>query len=363
MTGVGRYVAGLARALSRIEGEHDVVLFSSSWKERARVEAYARNFELVDRKIPVRVLNWAWHRLGWPPLDTLVGRELDITHSPHPLILPSRRSRTIITIHDLFFFRNPELTGAEIRRDYAPLVQKHTARADAIITVSEATAADVEKELQIPRDRLTVIHNGLDLNQTSPQPSVEGEIAQKYELPERYLLFVGTIEPRKNLLMLLEAVKVLVDGNWDGELLLAGASGPKDHEFKNAVRHLDLRHRVRMLGYVPPTDLPTVYRKARGLVNPSVWEGFGLPPLEAMACGTPVIVSEVPAHREVAGDAAYFVDPKDPTSIARGIEQVWIDESLREKLIHEGSQRATQFTWDETARKTLALYRRLAETA
>jgi glycosyltransferase involved in cell wall biosynthesis len=362
MTGVGRYVAGLARALSRIEGEHDVILFSSSWKERARVEDYPENFELVDRKIPVRVLNWAWHRLGWPPLDAFVGRELDITHSPHPLILPSRRSRSIVTIHDLFFYHHPELTGAEIRRDYAPLVQKHAAHADAIITVSEATAADVEKELQIPRDRITVIHNGLDLNQASPQPSVEREIAQKYELPERFLLFVGTIEPRKNLLTLLEAARILVDEHWDGELLLAGASGPKDHEFKNAVRQLDLRHRVRMLGYVPPADLRTIYRRARGLVNPSIWEGFGLPPLEAMACGIPVIVSEVPAHREVAGDAAYFVDPKDPTSIARGIEQVWTDVRLREQLIAAGSQRVTLFTWDETARKTLALYRRLAET-
>ncbi len=143
---------------------------------------------------------------------------------------------------------------------------------------------------------------------------------------------------------------------------MAGGSGPKDHEFQKAVHDLLLDCRVRMLGYVPPSDLSAIYRRAHALVNPSIWEGFGLPPLEAMACQVPVVVSEVPAHREVAGDAACFVDPENPVSIADGIEQVWNDESLREKLISEGSQRVTLFTWDETARKTLALYRQLAET-
>ena len=362
MTGVGRYVSGLARALSRLDAENEYILFSSSLRERAVADRFPTNFTLVDRKVPVRVLNWAWHRLGWPPLDSLVGRELDITHSPHPLILPSRRGRTVVTIHDLFFFRHPEMTGAEIRRDYAPLVQEHAARADAIIAVSEATAVDVEQELGVRRDRIHVIHNGLDLAKLSAPPAGENEIASRYDLPERFLLFVGTIEPRKNLSKLLEAVKILVDRDWDGVLLMAGGAGPDDREFQKAISDFVLDRRVRMLGYVPPSDLSAIYRRAHALVNPSIWEGFGLPPLEAMACQVPVVVSELPAHREVAGDAACYVDPEQPVSIADGIERVWSDESLREKLIAEGSQRVALFTWDETARKTLGLYRRLVET-
>ena len=362
MTGVGRYVSGLAGALSRLDAENEYILFSSSLRERARIDRFPDNFRLVDRKVPVRILNWAWHRLGWPPLDSLVGQELDITHSPHPLILPSRRARTVVTIHDLFFYRHPEMTGAEIRRDYAPLVKKHAARADAVIAVSEATAVDVEKELGVSRERIHVIHNGLDVEKPSPQPAAEDEIASRYDLPERFLLFVGTIEPRKNLSKLLEALRILVGRGWDGVLLMAGGAGPDDHEFQEAVAGFVLDRRVRMLGYVPPSDLSVIYQRAHTLVNPSLWEGFGLPPLEAMAYRVPVVVSELPAHREMAGDAACYVDPENPDSIADGIERVWNDDRLREELIEEGSQRVSLFTWGETARKTLALYRQLAET-
>ena len=362
MTGVGRYVSGLAGALGRMDSENEYILFSSSLKERAAPVDLPSNFRLLDRRIPVRLLNWSWHRLGRPTLDRLSGRDLDVSHSPHPLILPSRRAKAVVTIHDLFFLRHPELTSAEIRRDYTSLVRDHAQRADAVLTVSDATAVDIEKELGLERTRIEVVHNAVDFESLVPRPDKEKQIALLYDLPARFVLFVGTLEPRKNLPTLLEATGLLVERGWEGNLVLVGGPGMDEAKIGEVVERRRIGGRVLKLGYVPPEHLPTVYRRARALVNPSLWEGFGLPPLEAMACGVPVVVSDIPAHREVAGDAARYVEASSPESIADGIEQVWSNETVRLGLIEMGLRRAERFTWEETARKTLALYHRLAET-
>jgi glycosyltransferase involved in cell wall biosynthesis len=363
MTGVGRYVSGLAAGLARIDSENNYVLFSSSLKERARSESLPANFHLIDRRLPVRLLNLAWHRLGSPTLDRLTGESIDVTHSPHPLILPSRRGRSIVTIHDLFFFRHPELTAAEIRRDYASLVKEHAARADAVISVSETTALDIVKELSIERDRITVVPNGIDVDDYIARPEMERQVALLHDLPARFLLFVGTLEPRKNLLKLTEAIELLVKRDWEGTLLLAGGGGMDEPKIDAAVERLRMGAQIRKLGYVAPAHLPTIYRRAHLLVNPSRWEGFGLPPLEAMACRVPAVVSDIPAHRDVAAEAAWFVDPDDPSSIADGIERAWNDDDLRKRLVDAGTERVQDFSWEKTARKTLAVYQRLGGDA
>lgn len=367
MTGVGRYVSGLVGGLARLDSENLYVLFSSSLRERARPEFFSHgaedpppNFELVDRRIPVFVLNALWHRLGRPSLDRLSGRAIDLTHSPHPLILPSRRGRSVVTIHDLFFYRHPEATGAEIRRDYPPLVRAHAARADAVVTVSEATASDIERELRVSRERIQVIPNGIDLESFRPGRSDE-ETARRYRLPPQFILSVATLEPRKNLPRLVEAVGLLASRGWEGALLMAGGTGADEKRVDALVERLELGSRVRKLGYVPPADLPAIYRRARLLVAPSLWEGFGLPLLEAMACGVPVVASDLAAHREVAADSALYVEPTDPSSIARGLEQIWSDEGLAHRLVEEGARRVKLFSWEESARRTLALYQRLGK--
>jgi glycosyltransferase involved in cell wall biosynthesis len=359
MTGVGRYVAGLTRALSQLDTQNRYILFSSSLKERSRSGSWPDNFELIDRRIPVRLLNWSWHRLGLPSLDRLAGRAIDITHSPHPLLLPSCKGRNIVTIHDLYFCRHPEHTVAEVRRDYPALVAAHASRADAVLTVSEATASDIERELGVSRDRITVVHNGINSNDFAPNPQTDRQVALLYDLPSRFAVFVGTLEPRKNLSALVEAMGILSRHDWDGTLILAGGSGLAEPEIDSEIERLRLGPRVRKLGYVPPDHLPTIYRRAHILVNPSHWEGFGLPPLEAMACGVPTVVSDIPAHREVGGEAAVYVDPDDPQSMADGIERAWSDDVLRKRLVERGILRAREFTWDEAARKTLTLYTRL----
>ena len=357
-TGVGRYVSGLVGALARIDRQNAYVLFSSSFRERATAGALPSNFELMDRRIPVSLLNTLWHRLELPSLDVLAGRSFDISHSPHPLILPTR-GRTVVTIHDIFFYRHADATRGEVRRDYAPLVKAHAARADAIVTGSRATKEELVRDLGVTEEKIQLTPYGIDPEGFLARPDEE-QTAAAYQLPSAYVLSVATLEPRKNLPLLVEAVGQLVRQGWEGSLLIAGGPGIDEEEIDRAIDRAQLDTRVRKLGYVPPQHLPTLYRRARVLASVSLCEGFGFPVLEAMACGVPVVASDIPTHREVAEKAAVYVEPLRPESIASGIARAWSDDDLRYRLVQHGSQRVKLFSWDETARKTLAIYQRLA---
>lgn len=349
-TGVGRYFQGLVSGLTRVDPDNDYVLFSSSWKERARKDSRPANFRLVDRRMPVRILNALWHRVEAPSMDWLSGTTLDIAHSPTPLLLPSRHARSVITICDLFFLEHPEATDREIRRDYVGLVRSHVKRADAILAISETTATDIVNKLDVPRERVHVIHAGLD-ERFLTSASANGR--------ENYLLTVATIEPRKNLPVLLEAIAVLRKRGWEGRLRIAGGSGLDTPRVDEAIARLSLQDVVEQLGYVDSDTLSALYHGAHAVVLPSLWEGFGLPLLEAMASGVPLIASDIPVHREVADRAAVFAEPSDATAFANAIESVVSDNELRSELVSLGRERVSRFSWDASAQKALALYRSL----
>jgi glycosyltransferase involved in cell wall biosynthesis len=353
-TGVGRYFQGLVSGLERVDSESTYVLFSSSLKERPRREKRPPNFQLVDRRVPVRALNLLWHRFGAPSFETLVGRSVDVVHSPTPLLVPSRHARSIVTIHDLFFLDRPAATRAEIRRDYAALAREHAKRADAILAVSETTARDAAERLEVAEDRITVIHAGVD------ECFRDGRAATDPEPPRSpYLFTVATQEPRKNLPRVIEAIAILVRRGWDGRLLIAGGPGLDTPEIDERIERFQLRAKVEKLGYVDAGQLPSLYRGARAVVQVSLWEGFGLPVLEAMASGAPVVASDIPVHREVAGEAALFVPCSDPEAIAGGIEKLWSDDAVRSRLVTAGRERAARFSWEGSARKAIDLYRRV----
>ncbi len=354
-TGVGRYFQGLVAGLQEIDRENRYVLLSSSFKERARPEPRPPNFRLVDRRVPVSVLNALWHRLEFPSFDWLAGSELDVAHSPTPLRLPSRRARSVITVHDLFFLDHPEATSREIRRDYPELVRSQVKKADAILANSRTTADDVEARLDVPRERIHVVHAGIDDRFLAVAPSGNGS-------GPPYLLAVATEEPRKNLSTLLEAFAILKRRGFDGSLKIAGGAGLDTPVIVETIERLGLEREVSRLGYVDAAELPSLYRNARALVSPSLWEGFGLPLLEAMATTTPLVASDIPVHREVAADAAVFVPPRDPEALARAIESVWTDEPLRARLEARGLERVRDFSWAVSARKMLDLYRRLGNS-
>src|SRR5262245_36331347 len=280
----------MKRASAGSLAQLDLTIFSSSWKDRLQVSSEIAQARPIDRRVPVSVLNFAWHRLEWPPAELLAGGSFDITHSLHPLLLPSRAAAQLVTIHDLNFLTHPERTRAEIRRDYPTLVRDHAHRAEHIIVPSRFTAVEVERRLQIPESQITVCSPGAPEWTARSKPRRDG-----------YILFFGTLEPRKNVGLLLDAYERLLAQRRHAtpELLLAGAATETSGPWLSRISRAPLAGRVRHAGYVDPERRRDVYEGARLLVQPSFEEGFGIPVLEAMTAGVPVVAANRGALPEV----------------------------------------------------------------
>jgi glycosyltransferase involved in cell wall biosynthesis len=338
-TGVGEYVHGLAAALAaRLPREDSLTLFSSSWKDRLP-QAVVPGTIQTDLRVPVRLLNLAWHRLEWPPVEWLAG-PTDVVQSMHPLMIPARTAARLITIHDLYFLDRPEHTPAEIRRDYPALVSHHARRADGIIVNSDYTRRQVIERLGVDGERITVCTPGNPGWPRRAEPAKPGAI-----------LFLGTIEPRKNLHRLMEAYAVLLERRADApDLVLAGAFPASKSDLFTGARSLAKAvDRIRLTGYVSDDERQRLYREASMLVLPSLEEGFGIPALEAMTIGVPVVASNRGALPEVVGGAGILVDPEDAEALAAAIERVLDGTLLRRQMADEGVARAAQFTWASSA--------------
>jgi glycosyltransferase involved in cell wall biosynthesis len=358
-TGVGAYVLALAQRLPQVSPDAEFVYFSASLRQRYPSVAWPKNVRFVDRRIPVRLLNAAWNRLGWPSLDFLAGGErLDLVHSPHPLIVPGRRARLIVTLHDLFFLKHPDWTRTEIRRDYAPLVQAHARRAHGIICVSQHTASEARLLLDVPPERIAVIPNGVDPIFKQPVPEAEvTSILDRLHLPRGGILFLGTEEKRKNLVGLAMAYMGLARRRSRLPPLVLVGPGSYWAQGGSIVGP-----QIRATGYLATHEVRALMAASAMLVVPSHEEGFGLPVAEAMAAGLPVLCSRGSALEETAGGAATLVNPMDTESIARGIERVLDDPAYADNQRRLGLEQARRFDWDATARETVAFYRRVLET-
>jgi glycosyltransferase involved in cell wall biosynthesis len=354
-TGAGAYVLALAERLPTLAPDDRFYLFSASLKERYPARTWPANASMVDRRVPVQVLNLAWNRLRTPSLDRLVGAPLDLVHSPHPLIVPGRRAKHVVTVHDLFFFKNPEMVRAEIRRDYVPLVRDHVRRADGVLCGSEWTASEIRRLLDIPEDKLCVTPYGVDpIFRTTPHPSEVDAVLARHGLPRGSVLYVGNDDKRKNLAYLAMAYMGLSGRR--RELPPLVMVGPGSHWAQGGTIS---GPQIRAVGYLPASELRSLMAASALLVLPSLEEGFGLPVVEAMTVGLPVVCSRGSALEEIAGDAAVLVDPHEPRSIAAGIERVLGDAALAGSLRAKGHERSARFDWDRTARQTLDFYRKL----
>ena len=348
-TGVGEYVHEIAAALARhLSGSADsLTLFSSSWKDR--LDGGVAHARVVDARVPVRALNFAWHRLGWPPVERFAG-PTDIAHSLHPLLMPARRARQLVTIHDLDFLEHPERTRAEIRRDYARLAPSHARRADAVVTVSEFTAGEIVKRLGVGRDKIVICSPGAPAWQPRAAPAPRGPI-----------LFMGTLEPRKNVTALLAAYARLREQDAAAPpLWLAGGLTEASVPWMRAIAEPPLLGHVIHLGYIEAEARYRLYSQASMLVLPSYLEGFGIPVLEAMTIGVPVVVSNRGALPEVAGDAAQIVDADDIEGLAAAMKRYLDDPSAAGHAVERGFARARHYSWDASAARLLERYRQLA---
>jgi glycosyltransferase involved in cell wall biosynthesis len=345
-TGVGQYVHEMARALTPVLDEGDsLVLFSSSWKDRAPSGAVP-GAQVADARVPVRVLNFAWHRLEWPPVDWFSGA-VDVAHSAHPLLMPARSALRVVTIHDLDFLDHPERTAAEIRRDYPALTASHARRADLVVVVSQYTARQVESRLDVPAGRLVVCRPG------APPP-----VFNPFNASPGPILFIGTIEPRKNLPLLAAAYAQVAQRRQHAPaLVLAGKQGERSDRILQEVRAKAGAGRVEYRGYVSDDERQRLYAQASMLVLPSLEEGFGMTVVEAMQAGVPVIASNRGALPEVAGDAGILVDPTSAADISAAIERLLDSPDERRRRIEAGRAQAARFSWAGSARTLMAAYR------
>lgn len=360
-TGVGTFVEQLVLALDAMPGDHELKLFSSSWKDRWPLERLGslQRSDVFDRRWPVKFLNLFWHRWAWPPIDSFVG-PTDVAHSPSPLLMPSKGAR-VITLHDLHFLRHPHHTHGEMRRDYPRLVRKHVARADAVLAVSAATARDAEELLGLPSDRVVVCSEDAAPLFNEP-PSRDELAASEKAAPQPFLLFVGTIEPRKNLPTLLQAFALVKKRFPEIHLVVAGSKGWGWDDFAGEMRSLPDPGKVLVTGYLDPISLRALYHRAMALVMPSLCEGFGLPLVEAMACGCPLVVADNSALPEVAGEAALYWRSSDPEELAGLLIKVVEDTTVRQLLAKRGKDRRKHFSWEKTAGIVMSVYRDVVGT-
>ena len=352
--GAGNYIIQLVRALAALETEHQFTIFAQqSGRELIGGLPEHVHWVVVPNLRPAVRLLWEQVRL-----PALVKRSaVDLLHSPHytrPAILPCA---SVVTFHDMTFFLFPEL-HTRAKQIFFPFAIRHSARhADALIAVSENTRRDAMRILGIPANRIFATPLGISegFHPIEDQVLLE-EGRQRYQLPAKFILYVGLIEPRKNIPLLLNAYARLVSQVDLPPLVLVGRQGWMYEQVYQLVEQLELNDRVHFKGYIPAQNLPIVYNLAQLFVYPSTYEGFGLPPLEAMACGTPVITTAISAMLDNVGDAGLLIPPQDETALAHAIQTLLIDHSLRDHLSVAGRRRASEFTWKRTAMETLKVY-------
>jgi len=358
-TGVGTYVHNLALALSKDFPEDSYTVFSASWKDRLNGLDACGALAVSDWKIPVRALDWAWHRWQSPAVERFVG-SVDIAHSPSPMLLPARRARTVITIFDCHFLRHPEDVFGPVQRHYVPLAQQSAARADAIVVGSRSAASEVEEVLGTPADKIAVIPLGVEELFFEASGDLAEPLLRQHSIKAPFLLFAGRRERRKDLATLLLAVDELARTDREIRLVLVGPDAPGWEETWAAAPP-NARALTHILPHQPVEALAALYAAAAAVVMPSRWEGFGLTGLEAMATGTPVVAARVGSLPEVLGDAALFAESGDATDMAGQCRNLLDDPQLAGRLRDAGREHARGFRWSETARQTHELYRRLLD--
>ena len=354
--GITQYTLNLVRALAASDQENDYLLFQRRPDQRVIVSQ--ENFRRVSLWSPTHH-PIEQYMLG---IELSLQRKIDVMHCTDFIPPFYYRGPTVITVHDLAFLLYPHFLTRQSARYYG-LIDRAVRQATHIVAVSEATKRDLVRLTGAPEKKISVIYEAAEpIYYPIHDHKVLARIHEKYHLPEQVILFVGTIEPRKNLPTLIRAFRGLIDGyKSEADLVIVGKQGWLYDDVYQLVDELSLRDRVHFLGRVPTADLPHLYNAAQMLILPSYYEGFGLPPLEAMACGVPVIISDTPAMSEVVADAALCVAPEDDEGFTVAMWRLLTDDNLRADMVTKGLRRAESFSWKRAAQETLEVYRKVAD--
>lgn len=339
------------------ETEKYLNFFSLGYKEEDKLQA-GKYKEKGYRLQECRWFHDVLYRMGWNfipiPYSFFFGKKADVTVFFNYAIPPGVKGKKVVFIHDMAYKAYPETVRAKTRNFLEMTLQKSCQRADKIVTISEFSKSEIIKYLKVEEKKIEVVPLGVDFGRfhTGYTEKQKQKVAEKYKIPSDYFLYLGTIEPRKNIKRILKAYALF---NKESELVphlvLAGRKGWLYESIFAAVEELKLQEKVHFLGYVDSEDVPVLLSGAELFLFPSLYEGFGLPVLEAMACGVPVITSNVASMPEIAGDAAVLVNPLEITQIKEGISLVFSDLKKREYLLHAGIEQTKKYTWEKTAKK------------
>ncbi len=364
-TGISYYTANLVSHLIGLKPEFQWRFFAVP--ERVATEVNIKNpagdFKTIIDPwfLPPRITSL----LLQAPLSCLLTVEKfvgasDLFHWTNFLTCSQKRGKKVLTVHDVSFFLFPEYHPLKRRLTFKALFPRSLEQADQIITDSDSTKRDLVEHFHVPADKITTVHLGVDPTFAPASEAQAAPIMAKHGVRfGAYLLYIGTVEPRKNLPRLIQAYHLFrANGSQSLPLVLVGANGWLNQDLFREIDKSRWKDHIKILGYVAKTDLPALYSGAAAFVYPSIYEGFGLPPLEAMACGAPVITADNSSLPEVVGDAALLVDAYDVEAIANAMLQVASDSTMRESLKQRGLARAQYFSWRRTAEQTLAVYER-----
>ncbi len=351
-TGVGHVTAGLVEALDeRDDHDLDLTVFAVTWRGRSDLAgALPAGVEPATSRIPARLARALWKRAAWPRAEAWTG-PVDVVHATN-FVAPPAHAPVIVTIHDLTFARYPEMCTADVLT-YPTLVRRALDRGATVHVVSDFVGREVREHFGLGDERVTRVYAGV-----RPMSGGDGSAGRALAKADRYVLALGTIEPRKNLPALVRAFDRTAGDHTDLSLVVAGADGWGRDAFTaacDAARHGD---RIQRLGYVGERDRRDLLAGATVFAYPSHYEGFGHPPLEAMAARIPVVASDAGALPETLGDAALLVDPSDDDALAEQLDRVLRDAELRDSLITRGTERVGRFSWPRAAADFVDLYRR-----
>jgi len=354
--GMGAYVRNLVPALSRAEPSLEITLFHARF-DKETAEPWTSEYRVEEVGAPIGRLYPSWALARRPSLPPALADQ-DLLHTPvHAAIPPAGPAqRLVVTVHDLAHVVHPAFFPPQWRWMYRAGLARAVRSADAIIAVSRHTAEDLVRRTRVDAERIHVV----PLAGSAPVGDSDiDEVLGRLKVAPPYVLFVGTLEPRKNLLRLVRAYRRMAARGGVRSLVLAGPIGWRHQALLREISAVDAPGEITLTGAVSPQDLDALYRGADAFVYPSLYEGFGIPILEAMARGVPCIVSTSSSLPEVAGEAALPVDPRSVAGLAEAMERVVSDRDLSERLRRAGVARAGRFSWDETARLTLEVYKRV----
>lgn len=358
-TGMGTYTYQLIRNLYLIDKKNDYHFFLPNERFQGVDPLNSGVFQSIRQT----------KKLFWEEVaqDVIEPVGMDIYHVPQNGIgMPlQKRCKTVVTIHDLIPYILPETVGPGYLEIFLKEMPRILAEADRIITVSQHSKDDLCRLAGVPAEKISVVYEGAEpIYRPLKEDLVKARLANKYGIEGSYLLYLGGFSPRKNLQGLIESFALLRrEGAFSGKLLIAGRENPAAALARQTAEQQNISDQVMFIGFVPMQDLPFLYNGAELFVYPSFYEGFGLPPIEAMACGTPTLVSDRASLPEVVGDAALSVNPEDKVSIAQAMAQILNDEALRKRLSQAGIQRAARFSWTKAAAQTLGVYRKMMENS